>query len=54
MPAAVEAMSEAAELEARINACTGDAERRMLQQQLSEKRQAIALRLEKLRTSGSL
>ena len=54
VPAAVEAMSEAAELEARINACTGDAERRMLQQQLSEKRQAIALRLEKLRTSGSL
>jgi Domain of unknown function (DUF1992) len=53
VPPEVEAMREAAALEARMNACTDEAERRALRQQLSEKRQAIALRLEKLRTSGS-
>jgi uncharacterized small protein (DUF1192 family) len=54
VPAEVEAIREAAELEARIATCTDEAERRTLQQQLSEKRQAIALRLEKLRLSGTL
>lgn len=54
VPPEVEAMREAAELEARINACTDDAERRLLQQRLSQMRQAIALRLERLARSGSL
>ncbi|HET9978497.1 MAG TPA: DUF1992 domain-containing protein [Burkholderiaceae bacterium] len=54
VPPEVEAMREAAELEARMHACTDDAERRVLQQQLSEKRQAIALRLEGLARGGSL
>jgi Domain of unknown function (DUF1992) len=54
VPPEVEAMREAAALEARINACTDEAERRVLQQQLSDKRQAIALRLEGLARSGSL
>jgi hypothetical protein len=46
-------MQEAAALEARLAACSDEAERRALQQQLSEKRQAIALRLEKLAASRS-
>jgi hypothetical protein len=54
VPPEVEAMREAAALEARMNACTDEAERRVLQQQLSEKRQAIALRLEGLARGGSL
>ena len=54
LPPEVEAMREAAALESRLAACSDDSERRVLQQQLSEKRQAIALRLEKLRSSGSL
>jgi Domain of unknown function (DUF1992) len=54
VPPEVEAMREAAALEARMNACIDETERRALQQQLSEKRQAIALRLEKLAASGSL
>ncbi len=54
VPPEVQAMREAAELEARLHACSDDAERRVLQQQLSDKRQAIALRLEKLRACGSL
>jgi Domain of unknown function (DUF1992) len=54
VPPEVEAMREAAALEARMNACTDEAERRLLQRQLSDKRQAIALRLEKLRATGSL
>lgn len=53
VPPEVEAMREAAELEARLQACTDPTERRVLQQQLSEKRQAIALRLEGLARSGS-
>ncbi len=51
VPPEVEAMREAAALEERISACTDDSERRVLQRQLSEKRQAIALRLEKLAAS---
>ncbi len=53
VPPEVEAMREAAELEARLHDCTDEAERRMLQQQLSDKRQAIALRLEKLAARGT-
>lgn len=54
LPPEVEAMREAAALEVRVNASTDDAERRVLQQRLSEMRQAIALRLEGLARSGSL
>jgi hypothetical protein len=54
VPPEVEAMRAAAELEARINGCTDDAERRVLQQRLSEMRQAIALRLEGLARGGLL
>jgi Domain of unknown function (DUF1992) len=54
VPPEVEAMREAAALEARLHACTDETERRALQQQLSEKRQAIALRLEGLARGGSL
>jgi hypothetical protein len=54
LPPEVEAMREAAQLEARLAVCSDAAERRALQQQLSDKRQAIALRLEKLRLSSSL
>jgi Domain of unknown function (DUF1992) len=51
VPPEVEAMREAAAIEGRIDACTDAADRRLLQQQLSEKRQSIALRLEKLAAS---
>jgi hypothetical protein len=54
VPPEVEAMREAAALEALLAACGDEAGRRLLQQQLSEKRPAIALRLEKLRASGTL
>ncbi len=54
VPPEVEAMREAAALEGRMNSCTDDAERRVLQQRLSEMRQAIALRLEGLARGGSL
>jgi hypothetical protein len=54
VPAEVEWLRGAAELETRLAACTDDGERRALQQQLSEKRQQIALRLEHLRATGSL
>jgi hypothetical protein len=54
VPPEVEAMREAAALEARLQACTDDAERLVLQQQLSEKRQAIALRLEALARTRAL
>jgi Domain of unknown function (DUF1992) len=54
VPAEVAMMQAAAALEAQLASCTDEAERRALQQRLSEQRQAIALRLEKLRLSGSL
>jgi len=54
VPPEVEAMREAAELEARIAACTDEGARRVLQRQLADKRQAIALRLEGLARSGKL
>jgi hypothetical protein len=53
VPAEVEWLRQAAELEARIATCTDDTERRALQQQLAERRQQIALRLEHLRATGS-
>jgi hypothetical protein len=54
VPPEVEAMREAAALEARIAQCSDAAERRVLQQRLSEKRQAIALRLEALARTRAL
>lgn len=54
VPAEVEWLREAAELDARVAACTDAAERTRLQRQLAEKRQQIALRLEHLRATGSL
>lgn len=54
VPAEIEWLREAAELDTRIAACTDEAERRALQQQLAHKRQQIALRLEHLRATGSL
>ena len=54
VPPEVEAMREAAALEARLANCDDATQRRALQQSLSEKRQAIALRLEALARSRSL
>ena len=51
LPPEVLALREAAELEAQLAACTDAGQRRALQQQLADKRQAIALRLEKLASS---
>ncbi|MBL8290041.1 MAG: DUF1992 domain-containing protein [Rubrivivax sp.] len=59
VPPEVEAMQEIASLQAELDALTarpgsGEAAVRALRQRLSEKRQALALRLERLRSSGSL
>ena len=54
VPPEVEAMRDAAALEAQLAACDDAAQRRVLQQRLSEKRQAIALRLEALARSRTL
>jgi hypothetical protein len=54
VPHEVTLMREARALQARIEACTDAALLPALQQQLSELQQAIALRLERLRISGSL
>ena len=59
VPPEVEAMLEIAALQAELDALmagpgTDEAAVRALRQRLSEKRQALALRLEKLRGSGSL
>lgn len=51
LPPEVLALREAAELEAQLAACTDPEQRIALQRQLSDKRQAIALRLEKLASS---
>jgi Domain of unknown function (DUF1992) len=53
VPGEVEMMREASALEVQLAGCGDEALRRVLQRRLSEKRQAIALRLEKLRTSGT-
>jgi thioredoxin-like negative regulator of GroEL len=52
VPPEVEAMQRAAQLKSDIEACTDLAEKRVLQQRLSDMQQAIALRLEGLRASG--
>jgi Domain of unknown function (DUF1992) len=52
VPPEVEAMQRAAALRAEIEACTDAAERERLQRRLSELQQAIALRLEALRSTG--
>lgn len=60
VPPEVEVMREIAALQAELDALVevgadpDGAAARALRQQLAEKRQALALRLEKLRTSGSL
>ena len=53
VPPEVELMQQAAALEARLATVSDAAERRALMQQVSEMRQAIALRLEKLRMTGT-
>ena len=53
VPPEVELMQQAAALEAELAACGDEAARRALQQKIAEKRQAIALRLERLRATGS-
>lgn len=53
VPPEVQALQDAAALEARLAACPDETERRALQQQLAEMRQAIALRLEKLAATRS-
>ena len=54
VPPEVELMQRAAALEARLATVSDAAERRALMQRLSETRQAIALRLEKLRMTRTL
>ena len=54
VPHEVTLMREAAALQAQIEACTDAALLPTLQQRLCEMQQAIALRLERLRVSGSL
>jgi DNA-binding transcriptional ArsR family regulator len=54
VPPEVEMMRAAAALEARLAEFSDDEQRHALQRELSDLRQAIALRLEKLRLSGSL
>ncbi|HET9820393.1 MAG TPA: DUF1992 domain-containing protein [Burkholderiaceae bacterium] len=53
VPPEVELMQQAAALEAELAACGDEAARRVLQQKIADKRQAIALRLERLRATGS-
>ncbi len=53
VPPEVELMQQAASLEAQLAATSDEAARRALMQRVSEMRQAIALRLEKLRASGT-
>ncbi|MBL8360501.1 MAG: DUF1992 domain-containing protein [Rubrivivax sp.] len=54
VPAEVEAMREIAALQAELDAMpAGSAAARALQQRIAEKRQALALRLEHLRSSGT-
>jgi hypothetical protein len=54
VPHEVTLMREAAALQVRVDACNDAAALPGLQRQLAELRQNIALRLEKLRSSGSL
>jgi Domain of unknown function (DUF1992) len=54
VPPEIETMREIAALRERIAQSTAGADIAALQQQFAEKQQALALRLEKLRSSGSL
>jgi hypothetical protein len=54
LPPEVEAMREITALQQALAATQDAAEQRALQQRLAEKRQHLALRLERLRHSGSL
>jgi len=54
VPHEVTMMREAAALQSQVDACTDSAQLPVLQWQLVELQQHIALRLERLRVSGSL
>jgi hypothetical protein len=54
VPPEVEVMREIAELQRQLAACGDPAGRQSLQKQISDKQQHLALRLERLRSSGSL
>jgi hypothetical protein len=54
VPPEIEAMHEVAALKKALHECTDPDAQHALRQRISEKQQAIALRLEKLRTSGRL
>ncbi len=54
VPPEVEVMREIAVLEAQLPGCPDEPSRRTLQQRIAERRQHLALRLEKLRRTGSL
>ncbi|NRF69495.1 DUF1992 domain-containing protein [Aquincola sp. S2] len=54
VPAEVELMQQLGKLRQTLAATTDAEQRRVLQQRISELQQTIALRLEKLRVSGSL
>lgn len=54
VPPEVELMQRIAAAQAQADAALDEAERRPLQQRVAEMRQALALRLEKLRISGTL
>jgi len=54
VPPEVEVMQQIAQLQQQLASASGEEETKALRQQLSEKQQLLALRLEKLRTTGSL
>jgi hypothetical protein len=54
LPPEVETMREITALQHELDATADPAAQRVLQQRIAEKRQHLALRLEKLRRSGSL
>lgn len=54
VPPEVEVMREISALQQRLAAAADPSEQRALQQQIAEKRQHLALRLERLRATGSL
>jgi hypothetical protein len=54
VPPEVEVMREITALEQQLAASAGAAEQRALQQRIAEKRQHLALRLERLRATGAL
>jgi Domain of unknown function (DUF1992) len=54
VPPEVEVMREIAELQRQLAGCSDPAVQQTLQTQISDKRQHLALRLERLRATGSL